>query len=77
MLFHTFNFRGEVRTALEFDQSAFGGDLTIVTYRNMGSAQDPSEADYVIWGQLAAKSGFIMPRSLLTSRLVQNRRCPD
>lgn len=52
------NFRGDARAALEFYQSVFGGDVTIVTNQDMGNVQDPSEADQVMWGQVAADNGF-------------------
>ncbi len=52
------NFRGDARAALEFYHSVFGGDLTIMSYEDMGSVQDPSEAKQVMWGQVAAESGF-------------------
>ncbi|MFY1652504.1 VOC family protein [Solwaraspora sp. WMMB762] len=52
------NFRGEARAALEFYRSVFGGDLVAVTYADLGAAQDESEADQVIWGQVRADNGF-------------------
>lgn len=52
------NFRGEARAALAFYQSVFGGDATLVTYRDAGNVQDPADADLVMWGQVAAASGF-------------------
>lgn len=52
------NFRGDARAALEFYQSAFGGDLVVTTYGDMGGAEDPAEADLVVWGQVAAPNGF-------------------
>lgn len=52
------NFRGDARTALEFYQSVFGGDLVVTTYADMGNAADPAEADLVVWGQVAAANGF-------------------
>jgi len=52
------NFRGDARAALEFYQSVFGGTLTAVTYREAGNVQDPAEADQLMWGQVAADSGF-------------------
>lgn len=52
------NFRGDARAALEFYQSVFGGDITIVTYKDAQAVQDPSEADQVMWGQVVAKNGF-------------------
>ncbi|MEU9011259.1 VOC family protein [Streptomyces sp. NPDC048479] len=52
------NFRGDARAALTFYQSVFGGDVVMVTYKDAGNVQDPSEADQVMWGQVAADSGF-------------------
>ncbi|WP_438005019.1 VOC family protein [Sorangium sp. So ce321] len=52
------NFRGDARAALEFYQSVFGGDITIVTYKDAQSVQDPSEAGQVMWGQVTARNGF-------------------
>lgn len=52
------NFRGDAREALEFYQSAVGGDLVVITYADMGSVQDPAEAQQVVWGQVAADTGF-------------------
>ncbi|XXY53241.1 VOC family protein [Sorangium sp. So ce269] len=52
------NFRGDARAALEFYQSVFGGDVTIVTYKDARNVQDPSEAGQVMWGQVTARNGF-------------------
>ncbi|MCX5613129.1 VOC family protein [Streptomyces sp. NBC_00047] len=52
------NFRGDTREALAFYQSVFGGDVVVVTYKDAGNVQEPSEADQVMWGQVAADSGF-------------------
>lgn len=52
------NFRGDARQALAFYHSVFGGDVAIVTYKDLGNVQDPSDADQVIWGQVAADNGF-------------------
>lgn len=52
------NFRGDARAALECYRSAFGGDLIITTYGDMGNVQDPAEAELVVWGQVAAANGF-------------------
>ncbi|MFD6950958.1 bleomycin resistance protein [Nocardiopsis sp. TSRI0078] len=52
------NFRGDARAALEFYQSAFGGDLTAVTYKDAGAVQEEAEADQVMWGQVLAGNGF-------------------
>ncbi|MEV1176913.1 VOC family protein [Nonomuraea sp. NPDC049784] len=60
------NFRDDARAALTFYQSVFGGDVAVVTYKDAGNVQQPSEADQVMWseadqvmwGQVAAGSGF-------------------
>lgn len=52
------NFRGDARAALGFYQSVFGGDITVVSYADAGQVENPAEADQVIWGQVAAVSGF-------------------
>ncbi|WP_434048911.1 MULTISPECIES: VOC family protein [Sorangium] len=43
---------------LEFYQTVFGGDITIVTYKDAQNVQAPSEADQVMLGQVAARNGF-------------------
>jgi PhnB protein len=52
------NFRGNARQALEFYHSVFGGDLSIITYADFGAPKDTPGADKVVWGQVAAASGF-------------------
>ncbi len=52
------NFRGDARHALAFYQSVFGGDVAIVTYKDVDNVQDPSDADQVMWGQVDADNGF-------------------
>lgn len=52
------NFRGDARAALEFYQSVFGGDITIITYKDAQNVQHPSEANQVMWGQVTAQNGF-------------------
>ena len=51
------NFRGNARMALEFYQTVFGGDLTIITYEDMGNVQNPAEAKQVVWGQVTDAGG--------------------
>jgi PhnB protein len=51
------NFRGDARAALDFYQSAFGGELTLVTYADMGNT-DPASAYHLTFGQLAAANGI-------------------
>src|SRR6266704_4164085 len=52
------NFRGDARAALTFYQSVFDGDLIMVTYKDAGNVQEPSEAVQVMWGQVTAGNGF-------------------
>ncbi|ROO86661.1 PhnB protein [Actinocorallia herbida] len=51
------NFRGTARAALEFYRSVFGGELTIISYADMGDAAAET-ADHVAWGQVATADGF-------------------
>ena len=52
------NLRGNARQALEFYQSVFGGQLSLVTYKDAGNVQDPSDAGHVMWGQVDSPNGF-------------------
>jgi PhnB protein len=52
------NFRGNARAALAFYASVFGGEQMVLTYKDAHAVQDPAEADQVMWGQVAAHSGF-------------------
>jgi PhnB protein len=52
------NLRGNAREALAFYQSVFGGQMQVVTYKDMGRVQDAADADHVVWGQVAADNGF-------------------
>jgi PhnB protein len=52
------NFRGDARAALTFYQAVFGGERTVVTYKDFGKNLDASDADQVIWGQVVSESGF-------------------
>jgi PhnB protein len=52
------NFRGQARAALEFYHSVFGGSLAAVTYKDAQAVQNPAEAEQIMWGQVAADSGF-------------------
>ncbi|MFV8752974.1 VOC family protein [Nannocystaceae bacterium ST9] len=67
------NFRGDARAALEFYQSVFGGDITIVTYENAHQVQDPSEANHVMWGQVAAEDGFRVMAYDVPSRMAWDK----
>ena len=51
------NFRGDARSALEFYQAVFGGQLTLISYADAGAVTDPAEADQIMWGQVASDAG--------------------
>lgn len=67
------NFRGDARAALEFYQSVFGGDLTVVTYADAHAVQEPSEAQQVMFGQVVADNGFRVMAYDVPSRLPLDR----
>ncbi|MEQ4719864.1 VOC family protein [Nonomuraea sp. B19D2] len=67
------NFRGDARAALTFYQSVFGGDVAVVTYKDAGNVQETSEADQVMWGQVAADSGFRVMAYDVPARLPWNQ----
>ena len=52
------NFRGYARAALEFYQSVFGGDITLISYRDARIPTDPAEAGLITWGQVRGDNGF-------------------
>ena len=52
------NFRGEARSALEFYQSVFGGQVTIATYGDFGMPSDAPGAENVVFGQVESEHGF-------------------
>ncbi len=52
------NFRGDARAALAFYHSVFGGNQMLISYADAHNVQEPSEADQVMWGQVAADNGF-------------------
>ena len=52
------NFSGRAREALDFYQSVFGGQVNAITYKDFNQVTDEAEADQLMWGQVAADSGF-------------------
>ena len=52
------NFRGTAKAALAFYQTVFGGELTVFTYEEAGTVQNPAEADQVTFGQVTSPGGF-------------------
>ncbi len=67
------NFRGNARAALQFYQSVFGGDITLVTYKDANNAADPLEAEQIMWGQTVSKNGFRVMAYDVPSRLPWDR----
>lgn len=54
------NFRGTAREAMEFYHAAFGGELTVSTFAELGQEVGPGEADTVMHAQLETPSGFVL-----------------
>ncbi len=52
------NFRGDARAALQFYQTVFGGELTLVSYRDAGNVANAQEAEQIMWGQVISPEGF-------------------
>lgn len=52
------NLRGQARAALQFYQSAFGGELALLTYQDAHNVRDPQDAERLMWGQVRAADGF-------------------
>jgi PhnB protein len=53
------SFDGNARQALEFYKSVFGGELSVMTFGDMGSP-DPAGADKVMHGMLETSSGYTL-----------------
>lgn len=66
------NFRGDARAALAFYQSVFGGELLAISYRDANAIAEASEADQVMWGQVASAAGFTIMAYDVPSRLSWN-----
>ena len=64
-------FDGNARTAMEFYQSVFGGDLTISTFGDLGS---PDEAlkDKIMHAQLVSPDGYYLMASDLAPGMPYN-----
>ena len=52
------NFRGQAREALEFYQTVFGGQLTVITYGDFGMPAELPGSANVVFGQVLADNGF-------------------
>ncbi|MCW5696458.1 MAG: VOC family protein [Bauldia sp.] len=54
------NFRNSAREAMEFYKDVFGGTLTMNTFGEFQSAQDPAEKDLIMHAQLETPTGFTL-----------------
>lgn len=52
------NFRGNARQAIEFYHTVFGGEVTIGTFAEFNSVEDPNDADKIMHAQLESPSGL-------------------
>lgn len=52
------NFRGQAREALTFYQNALAGQMTLVSYGDMGQPELAADPSHVIWGQVVTEAGF-------------------
>lgn len=54
------NFDGKTKEAMAFYKEAFGGALTMMTYKDGGMSQDPAEADKIMHAMLLADNGMTL-----------------
>ena len=54
------SFRDDARSAMDFYQSVFGGELTRSTFAEMGMSEDPGEADKIMHSQLVTPGGMVL-----------------
>ncbi len=54
------SFRDNAREALEFYQQVFGGELSVMTFGDMGTPADAPESSKVMHGMLETTSGFTL-----------------
>lgn len=52
------NFKDNARQAMEFYQRAFGGELTVSTFKEFNASQDPSEDNKVMHSMLEGENGI-------------------
>ncbi|MET0295870.1 MAG: VOC family protein [Microbacterium sp.] len=57
------SFRSHARSAMEFYQSVFGGELSIDTFAGFPGMVDPAEQDLVMHAQLTTPEGFVLMAS--------------
>lgn len=54
------SFRDNAREAMEFYQSALGGELDVMTFENFEMGHDPAENHLVMHAQLTTPDGFVL-----------------
>lgn len=54
------SFRDNARPAMEFYQSVFGGELTVMTFGDIGATDDPADADQIMHSQLQTPAGLTL-----------------
>ena len=54
------NFRDTARSAMEFYQSVFGGELVTSTFAEYHASDDPAEADKLMHAQLTSPGGLVL-----------------
>jgi PhnB protein len=53
-------FRDDARSAMDFYQSVFGGELTRSTFGEMGMSEDAGEAEKIMHSQLVTPGGMVL-----------------
>lgn len=57
------NFRDNAREAMEYYQSALGGELTMNTFGEYHASEDPAEQDKIMHSRLTTDSGHVLMAS--------------
>ena len=65
-------FRDTARQAMEFYHSVFGGDLTLSTFAEMHSNDDPGDQDKIMHSMLTTESGLTLMASDTPSSMEYN-----
>lgn len=53
------NFKDNTRAAMEFYQSAFGGKLTMSTFKEFQASEDSEDADKIMHSELETENGIV------------------
>lgn len=63
------SFKSNAREAMEFYKAAFGGKLTIGTFKEFNASQDPSEDNLIMHAELETPTGLTIMASDTPSRM--------